>query len=181
MTKFAQVIVDGVPRSVDFSRYLLVGMRNGSIVECDIDKTIKETTMYSHHDGEVWGLCVIDDKYFVTSCDDNKILMFDLEQRKLVQKGNVDPTSEDGQSSIRESVKSRPDRGAATTSKSPPSQQSRALAYNSKLRHLAVATNCGVVTIREIVFSKTLQQDLNTLLVILRDPQEWIECMAYNP
>jgi WD40 repeat protein len=31
------ITVDGIPRSVDFSKYLLVGMRNGLIAEYAID------------------------------------------------------------------------------------------------------------------------------------------------
>lgn len=36
MAVLASVSVDATPRSVDFSKYLLVGLRNGSIIEFDI-------------------------------------------------------------------------------------------------------------------------------------------------
>lgn len=47
--------------------------------------------MHSHHDGEIWGLTLIDSKQevFMTSGDDNKILMFDVLSKKMIQKGNV--------------------------------------------------------------------------------------------
>jgi hypothetical protein len=38
--------------------------------------------MYSHHDGEVWGLCTVKDSlHFYTSGDDNKIIHYDIESR----------------------------------------------------------------------------------------------------
>lgn len=74
-----QVLVEAIPKSLDEQRYLLVGMKNGSIAEYDVAKDAKEVIMHSHHDGEVWGLCVLEDQQkFVTSADDNKILMFDV-------------------------------------------------------------------------------------------------------
>ena len=132
MTQITQLIVDSTPISVDFSRYLLVGMRNGNIVECDIDKVIRETIMHSHHDGEVWGLCVLEEhNKYITSCDDNKILMFDMLTRKCIQKGNVVPPVE-GQPE-KAQAPTKPLRGGASTlSKEPPEKQSRALAWNSK-------------------------------------------------
>ena len=47
------------------------------------------------------------------------------------------------------------------------------------MNHLAVATNTGVVTIRQV----NMQQggDLNQIIYTLNDSKEWIECMAYNP
>ena len=84
------ILFDGVPRSVDYCKFLLVGLRNGHIVECDITKNAKETIMHSHHDGEVWGFTMIEERgMFVTSCDDNKILMFEIDKRKCVQRGEV--------------------------------------------------------------------------------------------
>ena len=78
MNKITELVVEGIPRSVDFSKFLLIGLRNGLILECDIDKVVKETVMHSHPMGEVWGLCVIEERnLFVTSCDDNKIIMYD--------------------------------------------------------------------------------------------------------
>ena len=86
------IIFEGVPISVDYSKFLLVGLRNGHIVECDITKNAKETIMHSHHDGEIWGLAVLEEKaMFVTSCDDNKLLMFDFDKRKCVYRGLVSP------------------------------------------------------------------------------------------
>jgi WD40 repeat protein len=78
-------VVDAIPRSVDYSRFLLVGLRNGSIFEYDITNNAKECIMQSHHDGESWGLVVIEgENKYITSGDDNKILMYDLIQKKVI-------------------------------------------------------------------------------------------------
>jgi len=46
--------------------------------------------MHSHFDGEVWGLCVVSEKgYFLTAGDDNKILLYDVHERKCISKGTV--------------------------------------------------------------------------------------------
>jgi WD40 repeat protein len=55
---FITVSVEAIPKSVDYLKYLLVGLKNGSIVEYDIKKNQKEVIIHSHHEGEVWGLCV---------------------------------------------------------------------------------------------------------------------------
>lgn len=78
--------------------------------------------MHSHHDGEVWGLCVITDNIFVTSGDDNKLLMFDMATRKCIQKGQVVPGSPLDSGSMDPSVKSRREGGASTTSSEPPNK-----------------------------------------------------------
>jgi len=65
-------------------------MRNGNIVEYDLKKNAKEVIMHSHHDGEVWGLCTLEDQgVFITSGDDNKIYMYDMAKRKCIQQGLV--------------------------------------------------------------------------------------------
>jgi len=80
-----------VPRSVDFSKFLLIGLRNGSILEYDINRNIKEVIMHSHHDGELWAVTLIEERnVLVTAADDNKILMHDFQTRKCVQKGWID-------------------------------------------------------------------------------------------
>ena len=65
-------------------------------MEIDVQKNAKEVIMHSHSDGEVWGLCPIDNgndpsqgKYYATCGDDNKILVFDITPRKCVHKGFV--------------------------------------------------------------------------------------------
>lgn len=90
MTSIQIIQVDSIPKSVDFQKYLLVGLKNGSIVEFDIMKNAKEVIMHSHYDGEVWGMCVVPNEHkFFTSADDNKILLYDILSKKCIGRGNV--------------------------------------------------------------------------------------------
>jgi len=45
--------------------------------------------------------------------------------------------------------------------------------------HLAVATNTGHISIREVTFGKG--SDLNQIICTFKSAQEWIECMSYSP
>lgn len=185
MIKITELGVEGIPRSVDFSKYLLIGLRNGFILECDIEKVVKETVMVTHHMGEVWGLCVIDQacgleeaSLFVTSCDDNRILMYDMVQKKCIQRGQVKPNAEE---TVVVNTKIPKIGDAFSTSNLPAENQSRALAWNKKMNHLAVAHNNGGVDIREVSFEKG--SDLNKIIKKISDstrPKDWVECMSYN-
>lgn len=60
-----------LPRAVDFmNNKVVVGLRNGSIIECDTTTNEMNTVMQSHNDGEVWGLDM-DAQYIYTTGDDN--------------------------------------------------------------------------------------------------------------
>jgi len=80
--------------------------------------------MHSHHDGEVWGLVILEENgKFITGCDDNKILMYDIATRRCVQRGFlVEPLP--GQTERLESAKAKTKSakmgGASTSSKEPP-------------------------------------------------------------
>lgn len=69
--------------------------------------------------------------------------------------------------------------GASSMSSEPPEKQSRALAYEPTLNHLAVASNTGTVTIRQV--SLEVNANLNNILHTLNHAREWIECMTYSP
>jgi len=133
MQELNLITLDSSPRSVDYARYLLIGLRNGSVLECDVKKEIKETIAHSHHDGEVWGLCVIPSQNkYVTSGDDNKILMFDMQSKRCIQRGYVVRPSEGGEAKVADKTQA-PRGGASTTSQQPPANQSRALAWCESL------------------------------------------------
>jgi WD40 repeat protein len=100
--------------------------------------------MHSHHDGEVWGLesSEIDGK-FITSGDDNKLLMYDIKSKKCILKGLiVEETDEPAAKKVAKRG------GASSTSAYSADKQSRAIAWNSNYKHLAVANNEGNITIR---------------------------------
>mmetsp|Transcript_585 Transcript_585/g.625 ORF Transcript_585/g.625 Transcript_585/m.625 type:complete len:262 (+) Transcript_585:1524-2309(+) len=69
--------------------------------------------------------------------------------------------------------------GASSMSSLPADKQSRALAYEPWAKHLAVATNTGLVTIREV--SLEVGCNMNNIIYTLKDAKEWIECMSYSP
>ncbi len=47
--------------------------------------------MQGHSDGEVWGLYIhpSKDNIVVTTCDDNKICVWDMQKRERIAKGTV--------------------------------------------------------------------------------------------
>ena len=83
------------PRSIDFfNDNLLVGLRNGSILEfknvMNQDNPVEDCLVQSHFEGEVWGLEVVPGQNKVlTSGDDNKVMMYDFETRMFERKGTV--------------------------------------------------------------------------------------------
>lgn len=71
-----------VPKSIDFfNNNLLLGLRNGSIMEVKNvmdEKNEIKIHMQSHFEGETWGLAVCGNR-FITSGGDNQILMIDAD------------------------------------------------------------------------------------------------------
>ena len=84
------------PRSLDyFNGKILAGLRNGSIFELDEASEDKKQLMASHHEGEAWGIEVVpEDNTIMTIGDDNKIMVYDYENRKFIKKGSISEKSE---------------------------------------------------------------------------------------
>lgn len=78
-------------RSIDyFNDRILVGLRNGSIYEINEATEEKKHIMASHHEGEAWGLEVVpEDKIVLTIGDDNKVMVFDYENKRFIKKGTI--------------------------------------------------------------------------------------------
>ena len=74
-----------LPRAIDAFNHekFVVGLRNGSIVECNIESGEMNTVMQSHNDGEVWGLDM-DAAHIYTSGDDNQVKKWDPNARTCV-------------------------------------------------------------------------------------------------
>ena len=125
-------------RAIDsFQGKLVVGLRNGSIVETS-EKGSNEL-MSSHSDGELWGLEYIGDGKCLTSADDNCVMLWDIESRRRIGVATVNKKA---------GPKRKAGVGASTLSLLPPNQQSRAVAYCSQNKHVAVSDNEGNVSIR---------------------------------
>jgi len=151
-----------LPRALDVKDgNLIVGLRNGSIVQCNIETKAQTTYMQSHNDGEVWGLA-IDDAFVYTSGDDNQVKKWDPFARTCVDTAIVNEA-------VRKAKRNR----ASTLGKHPDSQSSRGLAISCN-GHLAVCANDGSVTIREL-------SDFHTTVKELHDSQEWCEVAEYSP
>ena len=152
-----------LPRAIDVHNgKLVVGLRTGSIVECDLESESMTPLMESHNDGEVWGL-TMDDSHVYTSGDDNQVKKWDPSSRTCVQTGIV--TEE-----VRKAKRNR----ASTLGSKPDSQSSRALAINTVNGDLAICANDGHVHIKNT-------EDMETLKKELEDSTEWIEVAEYSP
>lgn len=95
--------------------------------------------IYSHHEGEVWGLCELEgENAFVTSGDDNKLVKWSIEHRQAMsisKVGAVAPADEKAKAKPKKKMRG----GASTLSSFEPQYQSRAVAYEKNAKHLAVA------------------------------------------
>ena len=136
---------------------MLVGTRDGCIVEKCADGSCKEL-MYSHNDGETWGLDVTDYPSICTSGDDNKIIVWDTANRCKKECYKLTDREEGNNKQ----------NGASTQSKLCASQCSRALACKDGI--ISAAGNDGKVTF-------DIKNNGETVDVSKR----WIEVMQYSP
>jgi len=151
---------------------VVVGHDNGVIQTVNVDGTNKQVVQISHHDGESWGLQVIQDKgTFLTSGDDNQFYEYSIADRKCVKKGKV-WTMElfGGKDYNTPNMKST----ASTLSSYPVYQQSRAIAYSPHHNHVAVSNNYGDVSIFDY-------NDFSKRITTLKKAKEWNEVIAYSP
>lgn len=155
-----------LPRAIDIlGTKLIVGLRTGSIVECDLDSGEQRTLMESHNDGEVWGLDIESDFVYTTG-DDNQVKKWDPASRKCVHTAKVNTAS-------RKAKKNK----ASTLGKHPESQAARACAV-SCTGDIAVCANDGSVTIRSAAAFESGEFEIKNEI---RDSEEWIEVAEYSP
>lgn len=167
------------PKSVDTyakmsesrGQHLLVGLRNGTILEVPLAAQESESQeprilQQSHFEGETWGLAVTEDDKIITCGDDNRIMMFDAETKQFVKGGKIsdkkmkDPTRKSN---------------ASTASQMPPNKQARAVTYSKKHNHLILCNNLGKVSIRSLDdFEKKPQK-------ALKHAKSWCEVACYSP
>lgn len=160
------------PKSVDFfNGNLLVGLRNGTIIEYPKvlesgDSTPEQRVlMSSHFEGETWGLCVLDDNTVVTSGDDNRINLFDTDNKKFIRGGKV------SENKMKDLAKKST---ASSMSQFPPNKQSRAVCVSMKHNHLVVCSNMGKTSIRDF-------SDFDKKVCSLKQAKEWSEVASYSP
>ncbi len=165
LNQVAKIPMGSTPRAIDkVGDNILVGLRNGTICVVSASQNkVTETLMKSHHDGEVWGLEVLENGDVFTTSDDNKLMMWNSKERK-----------NKGVFTINEKAGEKKKYGASSMTSYPDNQCSRAVAYNPKTNEVAVATNAGEVQIREV-------SKLDTVKIALKAADRWIEFMAYSP
>jgi WD40 repeat protein len=72
---------------------LAVGTRDGAILEFDTNNIVDpKVYMQGHDTGEAWGLDISGDK-FVTSGDDNKVMLWDPATRQCVDTAVINTES----------------------------------------------------------------------------------------
>ena len=65
---------------------ILIGHDNGIIQTVNVDGSGKQIVNASHHDGETWGLCVVESKgTFLTCGDDNTIYEVSTKDKKMIR------------------------------------------------------------------------------------------------
>lgn len=140
---------------------ILAGLRNGCIIE--IVGGAKKEIMFSHCDGEAWGLGINGDDSFVTSGDDNQLIAWSMKNRQSVNRGEICDENK------------KPKKGGASSlTDYAPSKCGRAVAVCKHSGHVAVGHNDGRVTIRQGA------NDLNVHKT-LEDSAEWIEAIEFSP
>ncbi|MDR3736608.1 MAG: hypothetical protein P4L10_13875 [Acidobacteriaceae bacterium] len=163
LKKVDAIKMDDIPRALDKrGDSILAGLRNGTVAIVSGGKVASEV-MHSHHEGEIWGLDVIEEKgEILTTCDDNKIMRWNVKDRK-----------NNGIYKFTTKVERRK-MGASTMSKYPDSQCMRAICYNAKTSEVAIANNYGSVQIRAL-------DKLDVAIHELEVCNRWIEFMCYSP
>lgn len=166
-------ISSSFPRSIDyFNGNILVGLRNGSVLEfkdaATSDSPTENIIMQSHFEGEIWGLEVVGgENKVITSGDDNKVMMYDYSTRTFDRKGTVSDHKSANAAKIKAAT-------ASSMSIYPPNQQARAICYSPVHKHLVICSNMGKVSIRDFT-------DFDKKLTTLKEAQEWCEVARYSP
>lgn len=162
MNPVITIALPAVPRACDLKDGLYaIGMRDGTIALYKGDKE-EQIVMKSHHDGEVWGLDIAGD-HVITSCDDNKIMVWDPKARK-----NIDIAT------INKVAGGKQKYGASSLTSAADNQCARAVCFNPSNGDVAVGLNNGEVHIRS-------SKNLNDVTKTLKAAERWIEFMAYSP
>lgn len=152
-------------RAIDYlDGTIVVGDKDGTISEITSDDDVN-IIMNSHSEGETWGLDLTNDGKIVTTGDDNKVMVWSLEDRMLLN-----------QDRISDKKKKTKKGGASTMSTFAASQCARAVSVNQNGNgNVAIASNTGEITIRASLDS------LGEISATMHHSTEWIEVLTYSP
>lgn len=158
----SKIPMGSAPRGLDKSGdTILAGLKNGTVCLVSGGKIAKEL-LKAHHDGEVWGLEVLESGDVLTTGDDNKLMLWNAKERRNKAVVKISDKT----------VKLK--YGASSMTAYPDSQCSRAVCYNPKTNELANATNTGEVQIRELTKLDVVKNEVKAA-------DRWIEFMGYSP
>lgn len=165
------------PISIDLHNgNVICGLRNGLMFE-KIQKETPKLIQSTHWAGEAWGLCVLDDEHVITCCDDNLIIMYNMNTMKPVRGGLIsekDPKAGKEFEKIDKADRKKHTNFPATSSALSYNKQSRCITASKNLGHLVVANNMGKISIRSI-------EDFEKKLGALKEPKFYCEVMKYSP
>lgn len=109
-------------RAIDYKDgNIVVGDKDGNITEIDEGDGLR-SLMKSHSEGEAWGLDLLGDGRIITSGDDNKVMVWSIEDRVHLNQAIVSDVNEKSKVGA-----------ASSLSKQAPSKCARAVAVNSNV------------------------------------------------
>lgn len=131
------ITVESPPRSIDLhDNKILMGFKNGNVSVLNYSENVTDAPrpiMYSHCDGECWGLeiCELEDgsTRIITSADDNRILAFNPQSKHVLCQGTVKIEVPGKEKKKKKADKGGYKGGASSMSSQPADCQSRCVAY----------------------------------------------------
>lgn len=109
----------------------------------------------------------MDDSHVLTVGDDNRIILWNTKSHAVERHAKISDHKPKNAAKAKTVT-------ASSQSGQTANQQGRAIAYNEKLGHVAVANNMGKLSIRDFA-------DFDKKLATLKEPQEWCEVLRYSP
>jgi len=89
--------IGSLPRAIDYKDdNILVGDRDGKISEINADDEIN-VLMHSHSEGESWGLDLTSDGKIISSGDDNKVMVWSIDDHQYLGEGIVSDQNEESE------------------------------------------------------------------------------------
>lgn len=107
-----------------------------------------------------------DGKYVLTAGDDNKFILYNIDERKFERAGKISDHKPKNAAKAKST--------ASTQSVYPANQQARAITYSKKHNHVVIVNNMGKISVRDF-------NDFDRKIATLKDPEEWSEATRYSP
>jgi microtubule-associated protein-like 6 len=119
---------------------IALGLKDGTIVIKNLQKKTERIIVRSHHDGRLFAIEFVPDRFILSSGEDNKILLYDINSKTCEYVGIINEKPE----IIKDDKGTDLDHNEYA-----PNQCSKSITYNMKYDHVAVGLNNGCVSIRK--------------------------------